>query len=79
MVDFVVEIIRPILLGGSEHVEVKKWHEEAWNIKAQAELKRTVWQTCTNYYKDQNGRNVVLYPGNVQRMYADTRSNLWEA
>lgn len=79
MVDLVIEVIRPILSGASELVEVKKCYEEAWNITAQAELKKTVWQTCTNYYKDQNGRNVLLYPGNVQRMYTDTRSNLWEA
>ena len=64
MVALTLKLIKPILKGKAEIVEVKREAEVEFTTDLQAALKKTVWSMggCRNWYLDGNGWNSSTYP-----------------
>jgi cation diffusion facilitator CzcD-associated flavoprotein CzcO len=63
-VAYVLKIIRPILEGDAEAVEVKEAAERQYTMEVQETLKKSVWTSggCSSYYYTADGWNSFLYP-----------------
>jgi cation diffusion facilitator CzcD-associated flavoprotein CzcO len=64
MVNLTLKLIKPLLQGDAEVVEVKKEAELKWTKKIQTQLQKTVWSMggCMSWYRDKNGWNSTTYP-----------------
>ena len=61
IVNYILKIIKPVLLGEVEAVEPKRAAELRWTQEIQRDIQKTVFTGCTSWYHD--GRwNSVLYP-----------------
>lgn len=63
-VEYALKLIKPILKGEVETVEVKKSAEISYTTDLQKALQNTVWQKggCLSWYKGADGWNSTLYP-----------------
>jgi len=64
MVEYTIKLIKPILRGYVESVEVKKSAETAYTADIQRQLKKTVWHTggCHSWYKTEDDWNSTVFP-----------------
>lgn len=63
-VEYALKMIKPILNGDADSVEVKKSAEMAYTTDLQRALKDTIWQKggCNSWYKGADGWNSTVYP-----------------
>ncbi|KAL5594875.1 hypothetical protein FOVSG1_008564 [Fusarium oxysporum f. sp. vasinfectum] len=59
-----VKLMRPILSGEAQKVEVTRSAVDKYNAKVQSDLKKMVWNGggCHNWYVGADGRNSMSYP-----------------
>ncbi|RKL26883.1 hypothetical protein BFJ70_g11756 [Fusarium oxysporum] len=59
-----VKLMRPILSGEAQKVEVMRSAVDKYNAEVQSDLKKMVWNGggCHNWYVDADGRNSMSYP-----------------
>ena len=64
MVEYIIRMIKPILDGDVETVEVKKEAEIKWTRDIQNLLKDSVWMTsgCQSWYRNEDNWNATVYP-----------------
>ncbi|KAH6867791.1 hypothetical protein B0T10DRAFT_596336 [Thelonectria olida] len=63
-IDHAIKLMRPVLAGAAEIVEVKRSAVIKYNAKVQSDLKKMVWNGggCSNWYVGSEGRNYMSYP-----------------
>ncbi|MFJ3694965.1 flavin-containing monooxygenase [Streptomyces sp. NPDC090052] len=63
------------ILGGRVALDPRPAAVDAWNVRVQERMKRTVWNTggCTSWYLDANGRNTTIWPGTTAEFRKATR------
>ncbi|WP_405751962.1 NAD(P)/FAD-dependent oxidoreductase [Streptomyces sp. NBC_01411] len=63
------------VLGGRVALDPRPAAVDAWNVRVQERMKRTVWNTggCTSWYLDANGRNTTIWPGTTAEFRKATR------
>jgi len=71
-VDLIISVIKPLVYGVQDDVEVQAFYEQEYDQKAQENLALRVWRGCNSYYCDENGRLAFLYPWSAYRMYFET-------
>ena len=79
IVDLIIRVAQPVLLRQKDTVEIKLVNEVQYNRKLQDALEDRVWQGCRSYYRDERGRNTVLYPWSSYMMYLQTQFECSEA
>ncbi|RBA19233.1 hypothetical protein FPRO05_10162 [Fusarium proliferatum] len=59
-----IKLMRPILSGEAQKVEVTRSAVYKYNAEVQSDLKKTVWNGggCHNWYVNDDGRNSMSYP-----------------
>lgn len=64
MVNLSLKLIKPVLAGDADVVEITKEAEVEWARDTQQALKKRVWNTggCTSWYKSKTGWNSTVYP-----------------
>ncbi|WP_327297084.1 MULTISPECIES: NAD(P)/FAD-dependent oxidoreductase [unclassified Streptomyces] len=64
------------VLGGRVALDPRPSAVDAWNVRVQERMKRTVWNTggCTSWYLDANGRNTTIWPGTTAEFRKATRA-----
>jgi hypothetical protein len=55
-------MIKPIVEGKADRVEVKKPAVSAWTEDVKKGLKKTVFAGCRSGYLDEEGYNSTMYP-----------------
>lgn len=75
-IGLVLNVARPVLLKEMAAVEVHFEREWEYHQALRSALHSTVWETCSNYYKDSAGRNVLLYPWSATWLYFSTRKKI---
>ncbi|KAJ3549625.1 hypothetical protein NM208_g414 [Fusarium decemcellulare] len=63
-VNHAIQLIRPVLSGEAQKVEVKRSAVVRYNAEVQSDLKNMVWNGggCSNWYVGSEGRNTMSYP-----------------
>lgn len=74
MVNLALKLMKPVLEGKVETVEVKREAEVAWARDIQAKCKQTVFHQggCHSWYKDANDWNSTAYPYVSSSVYSST-------
>jgi cation diffusion facilitator CzcD-associated flavoprotein CzcO len=61
-VSYLLKMIKPIVEGKADRVEVKKPAVSAWTEDVKKGLKKTVFMGCRSWYLDEEGYNSTMYP-----------------
>jgi cation diffusion facilitator CzcD-associated flavoprotein CzcO len=61
-VSYILKMIKPIVEGKADQVEVKKPAVSAWTEDVKKGLKKTVFVGCRSGYLDEEGYNSTMYP-----------------
>jgi cation diffusion facilitator CzcD-associated flavoprotein CzcO len=61
-VSYILKMIKPILNGKVERVEVKKQAVTKWTEDVKKDLEKTVFVGCRSWYVDEEGYNSTMYP-----------------
>jgi cation diffusion facilitator CzcD-associated flavoprotein CzcO len=61
-VSYILKMIKPILSGKVDQVEVKKEAVTAWTVDVKKDLEKTVFVGCRSWYMDEEGYNSTMYP-----------------
>ncbi|KAI4699302.1 hypothetical protein J4E81_005196 [Alternaria sp. BMP 2799] len=61
-VSYILKMIKPILSGKVNRVEVKKQAVTAWTEGVKKDLGKTVFVGCRSWYMDEEGYNSTMYP-----------------
>lgn len=74
-IQYVLDAIAQMAKRGIVTADVRPAAQQAYNLKLQGELKKTIWNTggCQSWYLDSRGRNVTLWSGSTWRFRHSTR------
>jgi cation diffusion facilitator CzcD-associated flavoprotein CzcO len=61
-ISYILKMIKPILSGRVQRVEVKKQTVTKWTEDVKKDLKQTVFSACRSWYVDEEGYNSTMYP-----------------
>ncbi|KAA8620262.1 monooxygenase [Pyrenophora tritici-repentis] len=61
-VSYILKMIKPIIRGQVDQVEVKKEAVTAWTEDVKQGLEKTVFVGCRSWYLDEEGYNSTMYP-----------------
>ncbi|KAF8323891.1 FAD/NAD-P-binding domain-containing protein, partial [Clavulina sp. PMI_390] len=76
-VNYALQLVKPILSGETEAVEVTEDATDKYNAVIQSHLKDTAWASCFSYYNQQGGKNVAMYPGSLTYFWTQMRRPIW--
>ncbi|KAG7096480.1 hypothetical protein E1B28_003911 [Marasmius oreades] len=63
-IDYMLQMIKPVLRGDLKTVEVTDKATARWNDKIQARLRRSVFVDCVSWYRrDRDGKVTSIFPG----------------
>ncbi|RCW45289.1 cation diffusion facilitator CzcD-associated flavoprotein CzcO [Halopolyspora algeriensis] len=74
-VNYVLSVLRPMLTGRFDQVDVRQSVQDSFNAEIQSELTESVWSTggCQSWYLDANGVNRTVWPGFTWNYWWRTR------
>ncbi|MDR7301182.1 flavin-containing monooxygenase [Haloactinomyces albus] len=74
-VNYVLSVLRPMLAGRIDQVDVRQSVQDEFNAEIQSELTESVWSTggCRSWYLDANGVNRTVWPGFTWNYWRRTR------
>jgi cation diffusion facilitator CzcD-associated flavoprotein CzcO len=73
-VDYLVDALRQLRDRGWRELEVAPEAQAAWNARIRAGLAGAVWESgCRSWYRDDRGRNTVIWPDFTFRFRRATR------
>jgi cation diffusion facilitator CzcD-associated flavoprotein CzcO len=61
-ISYILKMIKPILSGKVQRVEVKKQAVSKWTKDVTKDMKETVFAACRSWYVDEEGHNSTMYP-----------------
>ncbi len=72
---YVADAVATMAADGIETVDVRPEIERRWTRRVRRRSARTVWEIggCASYYQNDNGVNVVMWPGNTAEYQLRTR------
>lgn len=72
---YVMDALRTMEARGAERVEVRQEAQDAYNVRLQARMPGTVWNSggCASWYIDANGRNSTVWPDFTWRFWQENR------
>ncbi|MFJ9247718.1 flavin-containing monooxygenase [Streptomyces sp. NPDC101776] len=74
--NYLADYVRQLdVLGGQVALDARPAAVDAWNVRVQERMERTVWNTggCTSWYLDASGRNTTVWPGTTTEFRRATR------
>jgi hypothetical protein len=60
-----VECIQKVRQGGYHWISVHPEIQQTYNQDLQNRLSKSVWSMCNSWYRNKNGRIVMLWPGST--------------
>ena len=60
--NYILKLAGPVLKGDAVCVELKEEAVKKWTEGVQKDMKRTVFEGCMSWYRDESGWNSTLYP-----------------
>jgi cation diffusion facilitator CzcD-associated flavoprotein CzcO len=73
--DYLMDALRVLDQRGATRIEVRREAQDAYNVKLQSRMGRTVWNSggCSSWYLDANGHNTTIWPDFTWRYRQQTR------
>ncbi|THH28149.1 hypothetical protein EUX98_g6039 [Antrodiella citrinella] len=77
-IDYIVQLLNPVLKGEASSFEIKHEVTEAWNNRIQEQLATSVWSVCQSWYRvGKGGKNSSIWPGLLISQWWHLRKPNW--
>jgi len=77
-VNYIMQMLDPILNGLVSSFEVTHEATDAWNARIHEKLATSVWSVCQSWYRaGKSGKNVAIWPGPLIEQWWQLRRPVW--